>query len=791
MTQFPPFRVAVLFAIAGWAAPAVLAQAPDEEFVGPFASWLDVKRDFAAVGDGQADDTAALQRALDEIREHKKASVVYLPAGTYRLTQTLKTARKAHQDNMVTIVGEDPAKVVLRWDGPAGGTILQWDAWYAKLSRLTFDGAGRAGTCLFYGPAFSTYNETSDLVCRDAKHGIVFGAPGTNGQAENEVLRCQFLRCEVGVQTVNWNSMDIWVWYCRFEDCGRGIHNVMGNWHAWENLFLRSAVSDVSIQNLMAFSIVNNTSVGSKCFVNFSSGHTWGAPTSITGNRVLDPTGDWAMLLDNAGPYLIVDNVLRLGAQTRGVRMTWADQTLVGNVYSRDNAVEERGRFRRIDEKVVAAKDIPDLLPSLPPTPPRRDRRLFDLPATADAVAIQQAIDQAARLAGQRPVVHLPMGAYKIDRPLVIPRGCDLQLVGDGASEVATRLVWSGPADGVVLRVEGPSQATLRDLQIQAGPARALLVETPDQAGGRILADQLNTNGPTGRSLGRTAALRVAGLEATAIQFRALQGSGNSGAWVEVLGRDPGGSVRESAARSADRPDGRAVTVFTGATGSAAGQYDVKHGGRLVVRGVYHERSSDSLNGLHLTDSGTLSIDATRFSYATSEKAPTVAADSFRGTFTLATCILMPVETQETCRFELRGDGSGASVLALNNQFWVQKPGTSADTVWLNKAQPPARGGLIGSNINTGNKAASPRGFEFLNNVGDHADPAKSKFGAGPLADRGGVDDATIVRHLAALRAARPWLPTAAPAGLTDLRLHRIITSGGREATVEIRAGKS
>ena len=52
----------------------------------------------------------------------------------------------------------------------------------------------------------------------------------------------------------------------------------MGNWHAWENLFLRSKISDVSLQNLMAFSVVNNTSVGSKRFLDFSSGHTWGRP---------------------------------------------------------------------------------------------------------------------------------------------------------------------------------------------------------------------------------------------------------------------------------------------------------------------------------------------------------------------------------------------------------------------------------------------------------------------------------------------------------------------------------
>jgi hypothetical protein len=353
-----------------------------------------------------------------------------------------------------------------------------------------------------------------------------------------------------------------------------------------------------------------------------------------------------------------------------------------------------------------------------------------------------------------------------------------VQLVGDGASEVATRLVWTGPADGVLLHIEGPSQATLRDLQLQAGASTALLIETPDQAGARIFADQLNTNGPTSQTHGRTAALRVCGFERTQLQFRALQGSGNGGTWVEVLG--PG----------RDSETSPAVAVFTGATGTAAGQYDVTQGGKLVVRGVYHERSSDSLNGLHLTDSGTLSIDATRFSYATSVQAPTVAAENFRGLFTLATCMLMPVETQETCRFELRGDGSRASVLALNNQFWVQKPGTSADTVWLNKAQPAARGGLIGCNINTGNKDASPRGFEFLENVGDHPDPAKSKFGAGPLADRGGVDDATIVRHLAALRATRPWLPAATSANSSDVRLYRVIANGGRRATVEVRAKK-
>jgi hypothetical protein len=126
--------------------------------------------------------------------------------------------------------------------------------------------------------------------------------------------------------------------------------------------------------------------------------------------------------------------------------------------------------------------------------------------------------------------------------------------------------------------------------------------------------------------------------------------------------------------------------------------------------------------------------------------------------------------------------------LALNNQFWVNKPSTTADTVWQNKARPPARGGLIGCNINTSNKQAAPQGFAFLDNVGDHPDPAKSKFGSGPLEDRGGVDDATILRHLTPLREARVWEPGDAPAGVTNLQIYRVMASGGREATVEFRS---
>jgi hypothetical protein len=781
----PAWSISLIFLFAVTALQPVHG-ASDEEFNGPFTSWRNVKSEYGAVGDGKADDTAAIQRGLDDLQKHEKAVVLYVPAGKYRITQSLKTTRGSHKDCMgVWLCGEDPATTSFIWDGEAGGTMVHWDAWYSRISRLTFDAGGKADIALQYGPAFSTNNETSDLIFRNAKTGLLFGGQKYQGQAENEVLRCQFFNCGTGIMTAGWNSMDIWIWYCRFEDCDRGVHNVMGNWHCWESLFLRSRESDVSIKNLMAFSVVNNTSIGSKCFMDFTTGHTWGSPTSVTGNRIINPTGDCAMILTNAGPYLVVDNQFRLSGSTRAIKMTWADQTLAGNIYSKADAVEEHGRFRRLAEKVVDAKEISDAAPVLPPTPPRVQRTTIEVAAGAKAQEIQHALDEAAKLTGKRPIVHLPMGAYKITKTLLIPPASDLQLIGDGSGETATRLEWAGPGaaaksgDDIVLKLAGPSRATLRDLFINAGGARAIVVDNADQPGGHIFADELNASGAANNRNGHTAAVRVNGLSQTDVLFRSLQGNGGGGSWVEVFGNPPAPAAKNQ------------VSIFTGATGSAAGQYDVRKNGRLVVRGVYHERSSESLSGLRLTDSGSLTIDATRFSYATSATAPTVAAENFRGIFTLATCMLMPVETKDTCRFEIDGDGSNASVLSLNNQFWVVEPGTTADTVWQNKSKPAAHGGLVGCNINTSNKAAAPKGFEFLANIGDDPDPAKSRLGAGPLDDRGRVDDATLLRHLAPLREARVWVPEGnVPKGATDVRMYRVMASGGRDAIVEIRGSE-
>lgn len=735
--------------------------------VGPFPSWANLQRDYGVKGDGQADDTQAIQHALDDLAEHKQSCVLFIPAGIYRLTQPLITKRQGHtQYQGVSIIGDDPRTTHLVWDGAAGETMLHWDAWYSTISRLTFEGKKRAGIGVEYGPAFSTYNETSDLYFSDLKVGLQMGEPKSAGQAENEVLRCHFLRCAVGIETANWNSMDIWAWYCRFQDCGRAVYNRMGNWHVWQSLFLRSSVADLSSDNLMVFSVVNNTSVGSKAFFDFRSGHTWGSPVSITGNRVFDCTGDWAIVLANAGPYLIANNTFRLTKTGRAIQMTWGDQVLVENTYSKPDAVAEKGHFRRINEKVVDRAQLKTARPALSESPPRKHTKVYEVATGADADAIQKAIDRAARSQSKNPVVHLPAGKYLIAKTITLPAKKHLQLVGDGAGETATRLEWHGVGDGPVLKLLGPSKVTLNDFYVNAGTARGMEITNADQKGGQIFADQLNviySAKPQANSDG--SAIHLSGLTGSNVLFRALQGGGNAGHWLELIGDS-------NVAAPANQ-----ISIFNGATGSAHGQYSLSDGAALVARGIYHEQSSDSPAELSLSGRGNLPIDASRLSLRTRSDIAAISTNSFQGNLVIATSQFMPVGTELPARFEMTGDGSQTNVLSLANQFWSPNGIDTSKDIWANTTNPKATAAPLECNINAPKRQpAAPQGTAFLENSQQlPGDVSPDKF---------------IENSLRPLLAAKVWEPHHNADGKTHLQIHRVFISGAQSPVVAVNAGK-
>ena len=308
----------------------------DEEFVGPFPSWLNAKADFGAIADGVHDDTTALQNALDALRPTEGKPVLFLPSGTYRITRTLNISRSAHADSQyIMILGEDPASTSIQWDGPTKGVMLANNGWYWRIGRLRLNGEGRAKTAIAHGDGFSTYGEYSDLVFHDLGIGIEAGTPNGLGIAETTVLRCRFRRClDTAISIQNFNSLDWFVWQSQFEDCGRGISNLQGagHFHAYGCLFRNSAEADLSIGNSTYFSIRNNTSIGSRAFFTATPLNAC-APITLQGNTIVDAR-DVPIQIGNLGPVLLLDNRIETRTNKAASIEPSAGLASIGNTFT-------------------------------------------------------------------------------------------------------------------------------------------------------------------------------------------------------------------------------------------------------------------------------------------------------------------------------------------------------------------------------------------------------------------------------------------------------------------------
>ncbi|MCI0539127.1 MAG: hypothetical protein L0Z50_28295 [Verrucomicrobiales bacterium] len=701
----------------------------DEEVVGPFASWANAKTDFGATGNGIADDTAALQSALNALRPADGKPALFLPPGTYRLTGTLRLSRTAHSESKdFIILGEDPATTVLRWDGPGDGVMLAHDAWYSKIARLTFDGRGRAKTAISHGDAFSTYNEYSDLAFENLAFAIEAGSSAGLGIAETTVLRCHFRRCsDTAISIQNANSLDWFIWHSQFEDCGRGVSNLRGsgNFHVYESLFRNSAEADVSIGNTGYFSIRNNTSVGSRAFFTATPVNSCGLIT-IQGNTVTE-SGAIPIQIGNLGPVLLFDNNIQTLTNVAANIEPSAGLASVGNTFTIEGAIDGKPSATRLDDRVIC-EAIPVALPRLPGPLRNRRRRILEVAPNADGAGIQKAIDQAAQAGETRPVVHLPAGTYLIRETLVIPAGSDLQLVGDGGK---TGLRWAGGINGPLLRLAGPSRASVRDLalfgQFNDVFVNGVEIEHCDQPESRVFMDQVlcRRAGDTG--------LLVDGLENTDVSLHSFYHTDNR-VGLKVAGRPNSLPTQLTSGR---------VVVFGGGASNNNLSYEVADGGRLLVRDVWYETPlAEYPRFMVCTNRGSFTLHGANIAPSVSQwSVPAVDVSDFDGDLTfLATMFTFP-----NTRLSVSGEGKNTSVLLLGT-YGPNDPDFES---------PNARATLL----------ESFRQTEQGPNASENAGPR---------------DDDFLRRMLQMARRERPRPLVPLRAGATDVRLYRVSVDGAK-----------
>ena len=668
-----------------------------EEFVGPFESWRDLKRDFGARGDGTTDDTQALQAALNSLSDASQSSpVLFVPAGVYPVKRTIsvKAART------ISIIGEHPARAILKWTGPQGGTLLHINGVaYSRFDRLTFDGAGAGGILVDQsalpntpGGQFDTGNQYSDDIFENAHIGIRAGEFG--GAAESVVLRSRFENTEFGIVLRNFNALDWWIWHSRFVKNFVGITNTLqgvgaGNFHVYNSVFLASGHADLQLLNTGTFNFRDNFSKDSQKFLEESFYYTNAAVTTLQRNTIITSAGNdckgCAVYQGNMGPTVLTDNVFVRPTDAAGPAVLIAalnepDCLSLHNRFTGPNTVgcyslqNGKRRLTSIDDEIVEPAAISQTPPPPPEPLPHFDRKIFEVRPPSGTEPIQKAIDSAAKYCGARPIVHLPYGTYGLTRSVTIPANCDLQIVGDGER---TALKWSGPRDQAAIVLSGPSRAVLRDFYINAGIGLGVTAANADQEGARIYMQQVQLLRSSVANL-LIDQLDNAVVESDNFQL-ALTSDSPEGKGIAL--KAVGGPKSQKGVATAGR-----TSLLAGSGGTNALSFDVSGGAKLLVRDAWFEGIKPFAYG-HVTDNSVVTFEGSRvassgWSQPTAMSAITVEKASCPVSV-LSSSLDADVKVSEgstspaavigdnfgTARHYLTIDKSSSSIFALNRYY--------------------------------------------------------------------------------------------------------------------------
>ena len=627
---------------------AVSSNAQVDEYDGPFKSWANVKSRFGAKGDGKNDDTKAIQKAIDQLAnfemgvniENQPFTVLYFPAGTYLLSETILVEGKIG----VTLIGEDPGNTIFKWIGKDKDTMVLFNgSAYFRVSRFGWNANGRKeleGLGVHWmnrwntpkSRSYASLNiELSDMFFSGFAAGIGGGTlyeTGATGSNDSEVTikRCSFEKCDAGIRIVGFNALDYWIWYCKFVDCKIGVRNAHGNFHIYKSVFKRSSETDTYTKGGYYTSVRECYSIDSKQF-SVDEGVSCNPFKRIYQSNVVLNNKVRSIEYYHLGNLSVFDNIfsttpkvgipqINLGSWCPGFYSFLS----INNRYSKDSAVlfdMVRRNDMRYFDKVLTAKQRQSAIaePVLPSWPVKANRLVIEVPLNSTTAEIQQLINKSAKNGGKSVVLHFPPGKFMLTETLLIPAGANLSIVGDGIVH-SSRLLAANPAkmaNQPLILIDGPTNVNFSEIQIGEHTTStkfgsAIQCRNIDNAGSKLILDQVYSSTDT--------SLVLKNLNYLYVEKR--NSFFNDGNIIE------GGKIQRAG-------NGTFRVMFNG------GQFarlNLKGNVSLLARDCWWEGGSTRIP-LHVRGDGNLAIDGAMISPYLADSTASIFIDKFSGKVSL------------------------------------------------------------------------------------------------------------------------------------------------------------
>ncbi|MGE9291594.1 MAG: glycosyl hydrolase family 28-related protein [Puniceicoccales bacterium] len=439
----------------------------------PASDWVNVQ-EHGAVGDGVADDTAAIQNLLSGMRP---GSVLYFPPGEYRVTGEL-LLMKSQEGNPrekrlmgIGIFGHG-ADTIIKYDGEPGAVMLRMrGVLHYRIEGLVLDGGGKARVGMYHDNRlpekmlFETHLYHEFITMRNfTEYGILFGDLDDNPGGASAETVFQFMifeKCGTGISFNKFNDYNFTFDGCIFRENTRiAVECVNGNFYIRNSRFEKNGL-DVFANPEHSSSIRRSVSQGSGSFLEFTNTVS---PFTVE-NCLIADWDDTVAIRSNGAPMLMFDNRFVSSDAKDAAIDAGRSQHVVYAANTIDGEVEKL--FRKTSKFYVTA-EIDSLAPlqlqvgtTFMPESAEVARKYFDAKedfgAIGDGVAddttpLQSAID-AAREFGRGAQAYLPHGKYRITRPLLM-EGSEYIF---GGGTVYSEIVFDGAPDedALVVRPEG------------------------------------------------------------------------------------------------------------------------------------------------------------------------------------------------------------------------------------------------------------------------------------------------------------------------------------------------